>query len=197
MRQVTPFTDRVRASLRGQLLRAAADLLAERGYRGLRMIDVANATGVSRQTVYNEFGGKDELVEAVALHTVAGFLDGVAQSFEAAGDLLGGVAAAARHTLTHAAEDRLVNSILTGTDAEDLLPLLTTRAQPVLLPAAEALAELFRPYLADLPDEEVRLLAETGMRLTVSHLLMPTGTVEQAVATITDLMRRLLPEDRR
>ena len=37
--------------VREALLDAAASLLVERGYRGLRMRDVAAAAGVSRQTV--------------------------------------------------------------------------------------------------------------------------------------------------
>jgi AcrR family transcriptional regulator len=192
--QITPFTERVRESLRAQLLAAAADLLAERGFRGLRMADVAAATGVSRQTVHNEFGTKEALVNAVAADTMTDFLDGIAAHFSAAPDVDSGIAAAVRHTLTHAAENRLVNAILTGEDAEDLLPLLTTKGQPVLLPAVDLLTQLWRPRLPWLPDDEIRLLAETGMRLTVSHLLTPTGPVEQAVATITALMRRLIPE---
>ena len=108
--------------------------------------------------------------------------------------IVGGIEAATRHTLIHAGENRLVNAILTGADAEDLLPLLTTKGQPVLMPAVDLLTQLWRPRMPWLPDEEIRLLAETGMRLTVSHLLTPTGPVEDAVATITALMRRLIPE---
>lgn len=194
MNQVTPFTERVRESLRTQLLDAAAELLAERGVKGLRMADVAARTGVSRQTVHNEFGTKEALVTAVAAHTVEDFLEGVAQRVTEAPDLAAGITAAARHTLVHATENRLVNAILTGTDAEDLLPLLTTKGQPVLMPAVDLLTQLWRPRLPWLPDGEIRLLAETGMRLTVSHLLTPTGTVDEAVATITALMCRLIPE---
>jgi AcrR family transcriptional regulator len=194
VKQITPFTERVRESLRAQLLEAAAELLAERGFRGLRMADVAAATGVSRQTVHNEFGTKEALVDAVAADTVKDFLDGIAQRIEHAPDIYTGIAAAVRHTLVHAEENRLVNAILTGADAEDLLPLLTTKGQPVLLPAVDLLTELWRPRLPWLPDDEIRLLAETGMRLTVSHLLTPTGPVDEAVATITALMRRLIPE---
>jgi AcrR family transcriptional regulator len=194
--QITPFTERVRESLRTQLLDAAADLLADRGFRGLKMADVAAATGVSRQTVHNEFGTKEALVTAVAAHTLADFLEGVAQRFVAAPDIETAIEAAVRHTLLHATENRLVNAILTGADAEDLLPLLTTKGQPVLLPAVDLLTQLWQPRAPELPESEIRLLAETGMRLTVSHLLTPTGTVDEAVATITALMRRLIPEAR-
>jgi AcrR family transcriptional regulator len=194
--QVTPFPERVRESLRTQLLDAAADLLADRGFRGLKMADVAAATGVSRQTVHNEFGTKEALVTAVAAHTLADFLEGVAQRFVAAPDIETAIEAAVRHTLLHATENRLVNAILTGADAEDLLPLLTTKGQPVLLPAVDLLTQLWQPRAPELPESEIRLLAETGMRLTVSHLLTPTGTIDEAVATITALMCRLIPEAR-
>ena len=196
MNQVTPFTERVRESLRTQLLDAAADLLADRGFRGLKMADVAAATGVSRQTVHNEFGTKEALVTAVAAHTLADFLEGVARRFVEAPDIETAIEAAVRHTLLHATENRLVNAILTGADAEDLLPLLTTKGQPVLLPAVDLLTQLWQPRAPELPESEIRLLAETGMRLTVSHLLTPTGTVDEAVATITALMCRLIPEAR-
>ncbi|AHH93951.1 TetR family transcriptional regulator [Kutzneria viridogrisea] len=195
MSQVTSFADRVRASLREQLLAATAELLAERGFRGLRMADVAAATGVSRQTVYNEFGGKDELVAAVARHKTAEFVDGIAARLTAAGGLLAGIECAIDYALRHATEDRLVNSILTGTDAEDLLPLLTTRALPVLLPLVEQLSAHLLAHRPGLPPEQALLYAETGVRLTVSHLLMPTGDPALAASTITDLMRRLLRED--
>lgn len=177
-----------------QLLDAAADLLADRGFRGLKVADVAAATGVSRQTVHNEFGTKEALVTAVAAHTLADFLEGVAQRFAEAPDIYTAIEAAVRHTLLHATENRLVNAVLTGADAEDLLPLLTTKGQPVLLPAVDLLTQLWQPRAPELPESEIRLLAETGMRLTVSHLLTPTGAVDEAVATITALMRRLIPE---
>ena len=56
------------------LLDAAADLLAAHGFHGLRMIEVATRAGVSRQTVYNEFGNKEGLVQAVAAHQTEEYL---------------------------------------------------------------------------------------------------------------------------
>ena len=59
------------------LLDAAADLLAAHGFHGLRMIEVATRAGVSRQTVYNEFGNKEGLVQAVAAHQTEEYLTGI------------------------------------------------------------------------------------------------------------------------
>jgi AcrR family transcriptional regulator len=49
---------------RGRLLRAAADVFAERGYDGTRVADIAAAAGVSNGALYAHFGSKAELLLA-------------------------------------------------------------------------------------------------------------------------------------
>ena len=49
----------VRSLLRERLLDAAAGVFSEDGWRRLTMAKVAERAGVSRQTVYNEFGSRD------------------------------------------------------------------------------------------------------------------------------------------
>lgn len=53
---------------RRRILDAAVDLLAARGYAGLRIADVAEAAGVSRGAQTHHFPSKDELVVAVVEH---------------------------------------------------------------------------------------------------------------------------------
>lgn len=50
---------------REQILRAAADLLLERGYAGVSIDDVVAKAGGSKTNVYTYFGGKDGLFAAV------------------------------------------------------------------------------------------------------------------------------------
>ena len=50
---------------RESLLDAAYTALVRRPWSAVRMVDVAAAAGVSRQTLYNEFGSKDGLVQAL------------------------------------------------------------------------------------------------------------------------------------
>ncbi|QFU85945.1 Transcriptional regulator, TetR family [Amycolatopsis sp. YIM 10] len=178
--EVTSFTQRAKASLREELLVATTALLIEKGYAALRMVDVATRVGVSRQTLYNEFGTKAALVEAVALRTTAEFLDGIHQRFDAAPELLDGVRAATVFTIEHARENPLVAAALGTGPAEDLLPLLTTRAEPVLRAAADAAAEHYRSRAPWLGDECVELLAETVVRLNLSHLVLPTHSPAEA-----------------
>jgi AcrR family transcriptional regulator len=52
------------AETRQRLLRAAAEVFAERGYDGTRVVDIAAAAGVSNGALYAHFGSKAELLVA-------------------------------------------------------------------------------------------------------------------------------------
>lgn len=192
MSQITSFAERTRAALRAELLGAAAGLLPGTGYAGLRMADVAARVGVSRQTVYNEFGNKSALVQAVALRTATEFLDSVHERLAAADDLVEGTYAATVFTISHARADPLVAAVLGTETAEDLVPLLTTRGEPILRAAVERGTEHFRERLPGLGTAECARLAETVARLTLSHLVLPTGTPEQAADAVCAVLAPLL-----
>lgn len=188
MGEITSFSVRTRAALRGALLDAAAELLSERGYAALRMADVATRTGVSRQTVYNEFGNKSALVQAVVLRTTSEFLEGIRHRVEHSADLLAGVRQGVVYTIEHARENRLVAAAL-GTEAgKDLLPLLTTKGEPILTAATELAAEQYREFEPALSPASAALLAETVVRLSLSHLVMPSHTADEAAAAIVAVL---------
>lgn len=184
MAPITRFADRTRISLREELLEAATLLLPESGYAGLRMADVAARVGVSRQTVYNEFGSKAELVSAVSLHTASEFLEGVASRLCTADDLAAGIRAAAAYTIEHARHNRVVAAAL-GTDAgEDLLPYLTTRGEPVLRAATDHALNDLRARAPELDAASAELIAETMVRLTLSHLVLRTHAADEAAESV-------------
>ncbi|PRX50241.1 TetR family transcriptional regulator [Prauserella shujinwangii] len=190
MSQITSFTARARASLREELLDAATALLPERGYAGLRMADVATNVGVSRQTVYNEFGSKSALVQAVALRTAAEFLDGIQRRLSAEVELRDGIHAATVFTIEHARENPLVAAALGTEVAEDLLPLLTTRGEPILRAAAEVAEAHLRERAPGL--SRPALVAETMVRLTLSHLMLPTHSPAEAADVVCGVIAPLV-----
>jgi AcrR family transcriptional regulator len=63
--------DEHKAERRERILAAAKQLVKERGYDGLTMRDLARASKVSVPTLYNLFGGKDEILVA-ELQSMAG-----------------------------------------------------------------------------------------------------------------------------
>jgi AcrR family transcriptional regulator len=184
MTEITPFAQRVRLSLRETLLDAAAELLAEHGFAALRMADVAGRAGVSRQTVYNEFGNKSALVDAVALRTVAEFIDGAERCWRSTSDVASGVHANIAYTIRHGRKNRLVAAVISGSEAEDLLPLLTTRGEPVLRPAIDQAIRNLVERVPSLPRNKATVIGETMLRLAVSHMLLPTGDPDQAAEAV-------------
>lgn len=177
--------------LRLRLLEAAARLLPDKGYAGLRMVDVAARVGVSRQTVYNEFGDKEGLVQAVTLRETAEFLDGVAERLTGAPDALTGIFDAASYTVAHGKDNAIVASMLGHRAAEDLLPYLTTRGEPILRAAMTLVRAHLQHHCPALTAERAELVAEGMVRLTISHLLLSTGdghTPEAAARQIAALI---------
>ena len=58
---------------RTRILDAARALFTERGSGGVTMAEVAEAAGVSRATVFNQFGSKHGLVESITESVFAGY----------------------------------------------------------------------------------------------------------------------------
>ncbi|MFE9573760.1 TetR/AcrR family transcriptional regulator [Streptomyces sp. NPDC006692] len=65
------------STARETLLDAALSALAGLPWSRVRMVDVASAAGVSRQTLYNEFGSKDGLARALVRREADVYLRGV------------------------------------------------------------------------------------------------------------------------
>lgn len=105
---------------REELLDAALSALATRPWTSVRMVDVAYAAGVSRQTLHNEFGGKDGLARALVRNAVDGYLVGVERALGSAGGTEDRLAATAAWTVRAARANVLVRALLTGCWSERL-----------------------------------------------------------------------------
>ena len=71
------LAERTHRLMRDEALDVAARLLVTGGWRGLRLQDVADRVGISRQTLYNEFSSKQGLAAALVLRLTEQFLDSV------------------------------------------------------------------------------------------------------------------------
>lgn len=182
--------------LRDDLLDAACALIIERGFRRVRMQDVADAVGVSRQTVYNEFGDKWRLAQALTLRENDRYLDAVDEALNRHVDLYSAVGAAVAYTLGTAADDPLKKAILTGTGSEDLLPLMTTRAEPVLFQAKRRIIGHALRQWPHLDPVEVSDLADAVVRLTMSHVVLPMDPPELVAARLARLVARYIGDER-
>ncbi|MEV5593066.1 TetR/AcrR family transcriptional regulator [Streptomyces sp. NPDC052496] len=113
---------------RESLLDAAYAALAVRPWAGVRMVDVAAEAGVSRQTLYNEFGSKEGLARALIRRETEGYVAGVTRALAepgpvpgaAGGDVEARVVAAAAWTVRAARTNPLIRAALTGCWSERL-----------------------------------------------------------------------------
>lgn len=198
MSQRQGFYAAMRPVVRERVLDAAAELIcADGGWSAVTMGRVADRVGVSRQLVYKEVGGRAALGEAVVARETERVLTGVLERMRAHGpDALAGVLAAAEFVLRAGEDSPLVKALVLGSHGgnDGLLPLLTARPGPVLVPATKILlAEARVRYAALAVDDDVlRRIVEVVVRLTLSHLLQPTGTVEEAVAQLGTVLEAAL-----
>nr|PZM95433.1 MAG: TetR/AcrR family transcriptional regulator [Thermocrispum agreste] len=182
------YPEAARQLLRETLFNAASDLIAEKSWAETRMADVAKAAGVSRQTLYNEFGSRQGFAQAFVLHEASRFLAAVEDAITAhADDPRAALAAAVEVFLKSAEQDPLIAAIVSGRGDDGLLPLLTNQAGPVLTFATDQLTGVLTRTWPDVPDHAVRLVAENVTRLAISHAATATAPAEQTAAALAEL----------
>ncbi|MFJ4980916.1 TetR/AcrR family transcriptional regulator [Streptomyces coeruleorubidus] len=151
---------------RESLLDAAYAALARRPWSAVRMVDVAAAAGVSRQTLYNEFGSKDGLARALVRREADGYLAGVDRALTGHSDLRDRLTATAEWITSAARENALVRAMLTGCWSERLpSPALPAVSSTSAVPAQRrADGPLPSPgdFVALVRDRAVTVLAEPG-----------------------------------
>ena len=177
---------------RESLLDAAYDAALAGDWERVRMADVARAAGVSRQTLYYEFGSKDALAEALSLREAARWMEGADAAIVGhEGTPSEAIAAGTLWTLEEAARNPLLKAVLTD-DVGGLLPYLTTRADSLQAAARDHCAEHLTTRWPQIPPDRVALVAETVTRLQFSHLVLPGGRPEQVAHDIAVLVDALL-----
>ncbi len=62
-----------RQAVRDQILRSAADLFREKGYRASTLDDIAARLGMSKATLYTYFRAKEEMLAAISRETIESF----------------------------------------------------------------------------------------------------------------------------
>ncbi|MEU1940300.1 TetR/AcrR family transcriptional regulator [Streptomyces coeruleorubidus] len=152
---------------RESLLDAAYAALARRPWSAVRMVDVAAAAGVSRQTLYNEFGSKDGLARALVRREADGYLAGVDRALTGHSDLRDRLTATAEWITSAARENTLVRAMLTGCWSERLpSPALSAVPSASAVPAQRrADGPLPSPgdFVALVRDRAVTVLAGPGI----------------------------------
>ncbi|MEU3642380.1 TetR family transcriptional regulator [Lentzea sp. NPDC034063] len=185
---------------RQPIIEAAIEMTARDGWAAVTMTRLAEQVGVSRQTVYNEIGSKNSLADAMLTHELGRFLAAIGDAFDRhADDLVEAIYDAVRDVLDLARDNLLVRAIASATHGADteLVPLLTTQAETLLLEVKAMLAARVESYRPGLTGEQIEVLIDLMTRTVLSHVIQPTGTPAGTADGLAWLASRVLEEPAR
>ncbi len=178
-----------------RVVATAAELTLEVGWAGVTMGKLADRVGVSRQTVYNEVGSKPQLAEEMVLAELAKFLAVVDAAFDRhPTDLVEAIRDAARDVLELAAGNALLQAVVSasyGAETE-LLPLLTTRNDALVLAATDAVQRRIGVYAIEIDDRHLDAAVDMVVRLVLSHVVHPIRTPGETADDIAWIAGRTL-----
>jgi AcrR family transcriptional regulator len=196
---------------RESLMDAAYTALLRRPWSTVRMVDVAAAAGVSRQTLYNEFGSKDGLARALVRREADGYLAGVERALATHTDTFERLAATAEWTVSAARGNALVRAMVTGCWSERLpMPTLSAVPSSSAVPAQRradgplpspsdfvglirdrAVAAVAVPGMSRGDVAELARACEVVVRLSLSCVAAPPGEGEVAALVRFAVQRQL------
>lgn len=165
---------------------STADRILVAALRQFELFGVARSTveqitrrsGLSRVTIYRRFPGKANLVEAVLLREVRGFLDALDERIAPLATQEEKLTEGFVFTLDTFRSHALLNRLL-ASEPESILPTFTVEGGPIVSAARDYLANLLaREFEGDGRDAgELAVVAELVVRLMISFALTPQTVV--------------------
>lgn len=179
--------------LRDTTLDALRRLLQEKSWRSVTMNDVAAAAGLSRQTIYNEFGSRRGLAQGYAMQLTDAFVSVVDDAlYQHVGD----VDAALRQSfLTFfglSAADPMVISLQAPDAPGDLLRLITTDSEVLVERAAGHLSQTLQRCWVQAPEHHANILSRAVVQLAISYVPKPPTDSEAAAGDLAELLTPFL-----
>ena len=181
---------RLRARLlRDTVLDAMREELLAKDWSAITLSDVARTAGVSRQTIYNEFGSRQGLAQAYAMRLADRLVGAVSGAIETnIGDVYAAFLQGFRAFFSESAADPLVISLLSGEAKPDLLQLITTDSGPIITHCSARLTESFISSWVGTTEEDAGVLARAIVRLAMSYVSMPPEADHDVAADLARLM---------
>ena len=184
-----PYAEASRALLRDAVLDAMRELLLSRDWSAITLADVARAAGISRQTIYNEFGSRQGLAQGYALRLADRLVGAVDEAiYSNVGDVYAAFLQGFRAFFSESAADPLVISLLSGVAKPDLLQLITTDSGPIISRCSQRLTATFQNSWLKASDEDAGILARAIVRLAMSYVSMPPEADHDVAADLARLM---------
>ncbi len=187
--QRVPYAEASRVLLRDSILDGMRELLLNRDWSSVTLSDVAKSAGISRQTIYNEFGSRQGLAQGYALRLADRLVEAVDDAIAGnVGDIYAAFLEGFRSFFTESAADPLVISLLTGSTKPDLLQLITTDSAPIISRSSGRLTETFMHSWVRASEEDAGVLARAIVRLCMSYVSMPPEADHDVARDLARLM---------
>lgn len=183
------YAEASRVLLRDSILDGMRDMLLARDWSSITLSDVARAAGISRQTIYNEFGSRQGLAQGYALRLADRLVDAVADAIVGnVGNIHAAFLEGFRAFFAESASDPLVISLLTGVAKPDLLQIITTDSAPIISRCSERLTATLMNSWVRASEEDSGVLARAIVRLAMSYVSMPPEADHDVARDLARLM---------
>ena len=184
-----PYAEASRALLRDSVLDAMRELLLSRDWSAITLADVARVAGISRQTIYNEFGSRQGLAHGYALRLADRLVNAVEDAiYSNVGDVYAAFLQGFRAFFSESAADPLVISLLSGVAKPDLLQIITTDSGPIITHCSARLTSSFMHSWVKASEDDAGMLARAIVRLALSYVSMPPEADHDVAADLARLM---------
>jgi AcrR family transcriptional regulator len=184
-----PYAEASRGLLRDLVLDAMREELLTKDWSAITLSDVARTAGISRQTIYNEFGSRQGLAQGYALRLADRLVDAIGDAITSnVGDVYAAFLEGFRLFFAESASDPLIISLLSGVAKPDLLQIITTDSAPILNRASQRLTEAFMNSWVGTSEQDAGVLARAIVRLAMSYVSMPPEADHDVAADLARLM---------
>ena len=183
------------STMRERILVAATELTVASGWSSVTMARLAEAVGVSRQTIYNEVGDKAGLAESMILSELARFLDVVNSAFDREPtNLMEAIRRAVRDVLDMSAGNELLKAVVSASHGADteLLPLLTTHSNALVDTAKAVVRERLTAYPIQLEGMQLEGAIDIIVRVVLSHVMQPSATPAETADMLAFIAGKVL-----
>ena len=183
------YAEASRVLLRDSILDGMREMLLARDWSQITLSDVAKAAGISRQTIYNEFGSRQGLAQGYAMRLADRLVDQIHAAIDNnVGDMYAAFLQGFRDFFAESAADPLVISLLTGTSKPDLLQLITTDSAPIINHCSSRLTESLMGGWVRCSEEDAGVLSRAIVRLAMSYISMPPEANHDVARDLARLM---------
>lgn len=176
-----PYAEAARDLLRDSVMTAVDELIRRNGWAATSVAAVAAAAGVSRQTIYKEFGSRRSLADAYIVRRLDELMDAVDKIMADHADTETGLRAAFS-MFFDMVDEPLIQIVLTG-DMGELVDLVRETNNR----ATARLANVLRGLCPKMSEADAEMFGDSMARIAISHAVVPSTKREDAIDRLIHL----------